>query len=172
MNSWCLHTINLQAVLLGDGASCTGGCAGVRSSICLLSAGDLQLTTSWQNPDPLVRFHFRTWNINKTQDRWGVPARHPCMRTASPRLIKAETGLPSFVHVRLGGGMPLDSHIRVMRLPSTTVRGDASSEPRILGDTVIAKGRQKEAVTLHALVLVNERCINRDDGLQRKIKIY
>lgn len=67
--------------------------------------------------------------------------------------------------------MPLDSHIRVMRLPSTTVRGDASSEPRILGDTVIAKGRQKEAVTLHALVLVNERCINRDDGLQRKIKI-
>lgn len=68
--------------------------------------------------------------------------------------------------------MPLDSHIRVMRLPSTTVRGDASSEPRILGDTVIAKGRQREAVTLHALVLVNERCINRDDGLQRKIEIY
>lgn len=42
--------------------------------------------------------------------------------------------------------MPLDSHTRVMRLPSTTVRGDASSEPRILGETVIAAGHQKEAL--------------------------
>lgn len=46
--------------------------------------------------------------------------------------------------------MPLDSHTRVMRLPSITVRGDTSSEPRILGETVIMKGHQKEAFTSHS----------------------
>lgn len=65
-------------------------------------------------------------------------------------LFQTHTHLPSFLQVRLGGGMPLDSHTRVMRLPSITVRGDTSSEPRILGETVIMKGHQKEAFTSHS----------------------
>lgn len=46
--------------------------------------------------------------------------------------------------------MPLDSHTRVMRLPSITVRGDTSSDPRILGETVIMTEHQEEAHTSHS----------------------
>ncbi len=46
--------------------------------------------------------------------------------------------------------MPLDSHTRVMRPPSITVRGDTSSEPRILGETVIMTGNQREALITHS----------------------
>ncbi len=69
---------------------------------------------------------------------------------ASFCLLQTYIHLPSFLQVRLGGGMPLDSHTRVMRLPSITVRGDTSSEPRILGETVITTGHQKEALTSHS----------------------
>ena len=64
--------------------------------------------------------------------------------------LQTHTDLPSFLQVRLGGGMPLDSHTRVMRLPSITVRGDTSSEPRILGETVTMTGHQKGAFTSHS----------------------
>lgn len=70
-------------------------------------------------------------------------------RLVSLCLLPTHTRLPSFLQVRLGGGMPLDSHTSVMRLPSITVRGETSSEPRILGETVMTTAHQREALTSH-----------------------
>lgn len=49
------------------------------------------------------------------------------------------TILPFFFHMRVGGGIPLDSQTKVMRPPTVTVRGDTSSEPRILGGTEVSE---------------------------------
>lgn len=148
------RTINLQAVLLGSGTGWAGGCAGVGRCICPLSAGDVQLATSWQNPEPLVWLELRAWDtsptqylVNHTLSIWHI---HFALVIASFYLLQTNIHLPSFLQVRLGGGMPLDSHTRVMRLPSVTVRGDTSSEPRILGETVIMTGHQKGALTSHS----------------------
>lgn len=46
---------------------------------------------------------------------------------------------PFFFQVRLGGGMPLDSQIRLTKLPSVTVSWELPSEPEILGDTAKKK---------------------------------
>lgn len=50
--------------------------------------------------------------------------------------------------------MPLDSHTRVIRLPSITVKGETSSDPRILGETVIITGHQKKALKSHSTYMV------------------
>lgn len=39
--------------------------------------------------------------------------------------------------------MPLDSQTRVMSPPSVTVSGEASSEPRILGETVMRQDTKR-----------------------------
>lgn len=74
---WNTRTINLQAVLFGSGAGCTGGCAGVGGCICPLGTGDLQLATSWQNSEPLVRLELRTWDTHRPQVSYGVQTCHP-----------------------------------------------------------------------------------------------
>ena len=154
-NWWFISTVNLKAVLLGCGASCAGGCAGVGGCICSLCTGDLQLATSWQNPEPLVWFELRTWNRSTHETQMGMVFKYITHKVFStswflryhvwyglfPLLMlslcltrtHSHKDLPSFLQVRLGGGMPLDSHTREMRLPSVTVRVDTSSEPRILG---------------------------------------
>lgn len=151
---WSVHTINLQTVLLGGGAGWTGGCAGVGGCIRPLSTGDLQLATSRQNPEPLVWLDLRTWNQD-TELQYDVCLLQTiqCIMQCPSVLLLLflcckNTHIPSFLQVRLGGGMPLDSQTRVMRLPSITVRGDTSSEPRILGVTVMTGGHQKEAHTV------------------------
>ena len=51
--------------------------------------------------------------------------------------------------------MPLDSHTRVMRPPSITVREETSSEPRMLGETVMTMWHQKESVKSHRIIVVH-----------------
>lgn len=56
--------------------------------------------------------------------------------------------LPFLFHMRLGGGIPLDSQTKVIRPPTVTVREDTSSEPRILGGTEMS---ERETI-LHILL--------------------
>lgn len=56
--------------------------------------------------------------------------------------------LPFFFHVRLGGGIPLDSQSKVTRPPTVTVRGETSSDPRILGGTERVKQRDDVNTTV------------------------
>lgn len=159
-----LRTINLQAVLLGRGAGRTGGCAGVGGCVRPLSTGDLQLATSWQNSEALVWLELRTCGNNTP--RLGTVFRHVTHTVSSTSysvfvllllslcVLLTHTHIPSFLQVRLGGGMPLDSHTSAMRLPSITVRGDTSSDPRMLGETVMMRRHQREAHTSQSSISV------------------